>query len=101
MENETLKNNVSDKNQWMRILYMILFAIILYFTMMIVGLVVFVQLIFALVTGKPNSGVADFASDLTDYVHRIVGFLTYTHDKRPFPFNPWDEKAIDDLSNHD
>jgi hypothetical protein len=91
MDNERVKQNISNKNQWLRILYMILFAVILYLVMMLVSVVVIVQLLFALITGKPNEDVADFASDLTQYVYRIVAFLTYTDDRRPFPFNSWDE----------
>lgn len=96
MDNEQVKQNISNKNQWLRILYMVLFAVILYLVMMVVTVVVVVQLLFALITGKPNDEVADFASDLTQYVHRIVAFLTYTDDRRPFPFNSWNENEADE-----
>lgn len=96
MDNETLKQNVSNKNQWLRILYMILFAVILYLVMMLVSVVVVVQLLFALVTGKPNEDVGDFADDLSNYVYRIVAYLTYTDDRRPFPFDSWDDDKDDD-----
>ena len=89
MDNEQLKENMSNKNQWTRIIYMVLFAIILYLSMMVVWLVVLVQLLFALITGKPNQDIADFAADLSQYVYRVVAFLTYTSERRPFPFNDW------------
>lgn len=92
MEQESVKQNISNKSQWMRILYMILFAVILYLVMMLVTVVVIVQLLFALFTGKPNDDIGDFASDLSQYVYRIVAFLTYTDDRRPFPFNNWEEE---------
>jgi hypothetical protein len=95
MDNEQVKQNISNKNQWLRVLYMVLFAVILYLVMMLVTVVVIVQLLFALITGKPNEDVADFASDLTQYVFRIVAFLTYTDDRRPFPFNSWGEDETD------
>ncbi|MTI64539.1 DUF4389 domain-containing protein [Methylophaga sp.] len=91
MDNETVKKNVSNKNQWLRILYMILFAVILYLVMMLVTVVVIVQLLFALFTGKPNEDIGDFADDLSKYVYRIVAFLTYTDDRRPFPFDNWEQ----------
>lgn len=93
MDNETVKKNVTNKNQWLRVLYMVLFAVILYLVMMLVAVVVIVQLLFALFTGKPNDDIADFAADLSQYVYRIVAFLTYTDDRRPFPFNSWVEEA--------
>lgn len=95
MEQEQVKRNISDKNQWLRILYMVLFAVILYLVMMLVTVVVIVQLLFALFTGKPNDDIGDFASDLSQYVYRIVAFLTYTDDRRPFPFNNWEEEEVD------
>ena len=93
MDNKTVKQNVSNKNQWCRILYMILFAVILYVVMILVSVVVVVQLLFALFSGKPNQDIADFAADLSQYVYRIVAFLTYTDDRRPFPFDSWEEDA--------
>lgn len=92
MENEAVKQNLVNKSQWGRILYMLLFAIVLYLVMMLVAVVVIVQALFALITGKPNDDIGDFASDLSQYVHRIVAFLTYTDNRRPFPFNNWDEE---------
>jgi len=92
VENEAVKQNLCSKSQWIRILYMVLFAIVLYLVMMLVTVVVVVQALFALVTGKPSEDIGDFASDLTQYVYRIVAFLTYTDDRRPFPFNSWDEQ---------
>lgn len=94
MDNEQLKENISNKNQWTRIIYMVLFAIILYLSMMVIWLVVFVQLLFALFTGKPNPDIADFAADLSQYVYRVVAFLTYTSEQRPFPFNDWKGSAF-------
>lgn len=95
MEQESVKQNISNKNQWMRILYMILFAVILYLVMMLVTVVVIVQLLFALFTGKPNDDIGDFATDLSQYVYRIVAFLTYTDNRRPFPFNNWEEDEME------
>lgn len=92
MENEAVKQNLVNRSQWGRILYMVLFAIVLYLVMMLVAVVVIVQALFALITGKPNDDIGDFASDLSQYVHRIVAFLTYTDNRRPFPFNNWDEE---------
>lgn len=96
MEQEAVKKNISNKNQWLRILYMVLFAVILYLVMMLVTVVVIVQLLFSLFTGKPNEDIADFAADLSQYVYRIVAFLTYTENRRPFPFNNWDEDEDSD-----
>ena len=96
MENEAMKQNVCNKEQWCRILYMVLFAVVLYLVMMLVALIAVVQMVFALFTAKPNDNIADFAADLSRYVYQIVAFLTYTDNRRPFPFNHWDDEFDDD-----
>lgn len=101
MENEVVKQNVFSKRQWLRILYMVLFAVVLYLVMMLVAVVVLVQALFALVTGKPNDDIGDFASDLSTYVYRIVAFLTYSDDRRPFPFNNWEEDESSTVEDND
>ncbi len=101
MENEVVKQNLSSKHQWLRILYMILFAVVLYLVMMLVAVVVVVQALFALVSGKPNDDIGDFANDLSTYVYRIVAFLTYSEDRRPFPFNNWEDDIESTLAESD
>lgn len=101
MKNEQVKQNLSSKGQWLRILYMVLFAVVLYLVMMLVAVIVVVQALFALVTGKPNEDIGDFANDLSTYVYRIVAFLTYSDDRRPFPFNSWEDEVDTKQSNDD
>jgi hypothetical protein len=96
MDNQEVKQNLSNGQQWLRIIYMILFVIVLYLVSMLVGVVMLVQALFSLLTGKPNEEVADFASDLTRYVYQVVCFLTYQSEERPFPFSPWEKESDDD-----
>ncbi len=84
-----LKQNLQDSNQWMRILYMIMFWIILYFVLMVTGVIIFIQVLFALITGSDNKNLRKFAADLTKYINQIILFLTYNEDRKPFPFAEW------------
>ena len=86
---EQLKQNLQDGNQWMRILYMLLFWIVLYFSLMVTGLLIFVQVLFALITGSDNENIRKFAADLTKYINQVLLFLTYNDDRKPFPFAAW------------
>lgn len=79
---------VKDRQQWLRLLFMLLYAVVLYMTMWIMGVVVLVQLIFKLATGNTQSGVTHFAADLTTFINQMVRFLTYQTEIRPYPFNP-------------
>jgi len=86
---EQLKKNLQDGNQWVRILYMVFFWIVLYFVLMVTGLIIFVQILFALITGSDNENLRKFAADLTKYINQIILFLTYNDDRKPFPFATW------------
>jgi len=93
MEETQLKNNIKNSNQWIRIAQMILFVIILYITMMVVGGVILIQVLFALITGSDNQNLRQFAVDVTRYVNQILLFLTYNTSDKPFPFKGWGEEV--------
>lgn len=84
---------VKDRRQWLRVLFMLLYAVVLYMTMWLMGVVVVVQLVFKMATGHTQSGVAHFARDLTTFINQMVRFLTYQTETRPYPFNPLSEPA--------
>ncbi len=90
-EQEQIKQNLQNPNQWLRILYMFLFWIALYFTMMVTGVVIIIQVFFALITGKDNKNLRQFAANLTIYINQILLFLTYNENRKPFPFAAWGE----------
>jgi hypothetical protein len=86
---EQLKQNLQDSNQWLRILYMVLFWVILYFVLMVTAVIIFIQVLFALITGSDNKNLRKFGADLTKYINQIILFLTYNEDRKPFPFAEW------------
>ncbi len=95
METQEIKGNLSNVNQWMRVAYMLLFGFILYFVMIVMWVVVVIQAVFALVTGKTNENLAPFSKDLSNYISQIVMFLTYNQEAKPFPFSPWGQALTD------
>ena len=101
MTNEAVKENVCKKEIWCRLLYMILFGIVLYVVLMLLGLVVVVQIIYAFVTGKANDDIKQFGSQLAHYINQIVLFLTFNENRRPYPFNPFYQESDDELDEDD
>lgn len=90
-EQEQLKQNLQNPNQWRRILYMLLFWIILYLVMMVSGALILIQVLFALITGSDNENLRKFAAGLIKYINQLLSFLTYNENRRPFPFAAWGE----------
>lgn len=101
MTNEAVKQNVANKESWCRLLYVILFAMVLYIVMMLLGLVVVVQLIYAFATGTGNDDIKQFGRHLAQYINQIVLFLTYNDNRRPYPFNPLYDESDDELDEQE
>jgi hypothetical protein len=71
-----------------RLLYTLLFFLILRVVEATLGVIVFFQLVFALVTNRtPNPAVNSFARRVVEYGYQIAHYLTFNRDKPPFPFD--------------
>ena len=85
----TTKKNLTDTKTWMRLVYIILFAIAFNVAEAVFAAVVVVQFVFHLFTGQANNRLRALGRDLSTYVFEIVAYLTYHTDDKPFPFRPW------------
>lgn len=98
MNNEELKSNLLSSKHWMRLVFMVLFAIFLYVASIVVSVVVVLQFVFSLVTGQDNLNIRQFGSSLSTYIYQTLKFLTYSSEEKPFPFADWpdanDEEVI-------
>ncbi len=91
MQNKAIPNNLKDVNQWLRILYMLLFAVIFNVATAVLWVVVLVQALFSLLTGSSNANVKQLGSGLTQFILQIMQYLTYQSEEKPFPFQAWPE----------
>tara|TARA_B100000780_G_scaffold278870_1_gene254121 strand:- start:170 stop:592 length:423 start_codon:yes stop_codon:yes gene_type:complete len=89
MDKADIKSNLKNVNQWTRILYMILFAVIFNVASFVIGVVVLAQALFAIVTGGQNDNVQKLGTGLAYYISEILSYLTYTAEEKPFPFKSW------------
>ena len=84
-----IKQNITNRDLWLRGLFIVIFGVILYFAFILVWLLVVFQFVSKVVTGNLNRQLADFSSGLLRYISQILGYITFQLDERPFPFNPW------------
>lgn len=89
MDNETLKSNVTSASHWLRFLYMLLFAVLLYVAAWVMAVVVILQFLFTLLSGSPNPNLRLFGDSLSRYIFEALQFLTYNRERKPFPFSDW------------
>ena len=86
MDNAT-KSNLADRNIWVRLLYMLFYAITYAVAETILTLLVIFQFIAALVTGRVNDALLRFGANLSAYIFEVLQFVTFNDEKLPFPFS--------------
>lgn len=71
----------------LRILYSLLFALIISVLETVVGAIVVFQLVYTLVTKQePSRRVSDLGNRISAYFYRMLRYLTHNSDQLPFPF---------------
>ncbi len=91
--NQALKSNLTNGQTWMRLVYMILFAVVFGVAEMVVAFVVLAQFAFKLFGGEANQHLAAFGDGLAQYFRDIVSFMTFHAEDKPFPFAPWPQTS--------
>tara|TARA_B110000459_G_scaffold65437_1_gene73438 strand:- start:53 stop:415 length:363 start_codon:yes stop_codon:yes gene_type:complete len=91
MNQANIKSNLTNINQWTRIIYMILFTVFFNVASFVIGVIVLLQALFALVTGGQNNNIQKLGTGLAQYISEILSYLTYTTEEKPFPFKSWPE----------
>ena len=78
-----------SKETWIRLLYVILFALIYSLAELVVAAVVLLQFGFKLVTGQANARLSKFSGTLNQFIYQILQYATFRSDHIPFPFGDW------------
>ena len=81
-------------NPWIRLLYIVLFVLIFNLVEAATYIVLVVQFVFHLFTGKPNERLSELGSSLASYARELIVFLTYRTDELPYPFGDWPEAGL-------
>ena len=93
---DKLKSNLTSSRHWMRLVFMLLFALLLQVATAVMWVLVILQFLFSLITGKDNEKLRAFGSALSVYIHQSLRFLTYNSEDKPFPFSDWPSAGDED-----
>ncbi|GMR05636.1 MAG: hypothetical protein BMS9Abin25_0211 [Gammaproteobacteria bacterium] len=93
--NDNIKENLKDNSTWMRILYMAIFVFIFNIVELLIAALVIFQLLVLLFTGEKNMRLVGFGGMLSQYAYRMLQYLTFNSEDRPFPFADWDDVALE------
>ncbi len=93
-----LKRNLASESIWIRLLYMLLFALVYQVVELLVLFSTVALFLFTLFSGRPNTNLREFGSSLSQYTYQIFRFLTFNSERRPYPFSDWPEpEPVEDL----
>ena len=77
---------VSRKQIGIRLLYTILFLVILGIVLAVAKVVLIFQFVYLFSTRKPNESIRQFSNKISTYGYRIFRYITLNESQRPFPF---------------
>jgi hypothetical protein len=91
------KANITRGSTWLCALFMVLFGVIYSIAEIVLVAVVVFQFLHTLVTGRTNQALLGFGGALSTFLYQVFSFLTYTSERKPFPFAPWPAGASPEL----
>lgn len=86
---EEIKENVKQQDSWLRLIFIVIYAVVLWATSIVLGLVVVFQFLSVLFTRTPQKTLLEFGGSLAEFVRQIVAYLTFNSEDKPFPFGDW------------
>jgi hypothetical protein len=81
--------SLTNVNTWIRLAYMVLFALLVMAARLLVSIVVVVQFALVLIFGKDNENLRNLGQGLGKWVYQAIMFLTFNSNDKPFPFDDW------------
>jgi len=78
-----------------RIFHSLLLAFFAWVAIWVFALVMLVQWGFLVFTGEINQNLKGFMSEVGQYIARVLRFLAFETEEKPFPFSPWPHQARD------
>ncbi len=90
------KENLKDKESWLRGLYILLFGLLYSIAEIVLWAIVLFQFGSRLITGRLNERVLDFTRGLNAYIYLILQYLAFRSDDKPYPFDEWPGEGLGD-----
>lgn len=89
-QNET---NLTNTELWVRLVYMVVFALLLTIARLMIWAVAALQFLLVLFTRQDNTNLRKLGQGATLWIMQAHLFLTFNSEDKPFPFSDWPELA--------
>ena len=83
------QDNISRPETWLRLIYMLLFALIFWVCKLVLLVLAVIQFLSLLLSGEKNEELDSFANSFSQYLGQVTAYLSLASDDRPFPFGEW------------
>lgn len=78
-----------EKDIWIRVLFAVFFFFIAFIVRMLIIITAVLQIASNFIWKTPNNNLTNFGNLISVYFYEVMQFITYSSDKKPFPFSPW------------
>ncbi len=75
-----------------RLLYTILYLVVLEILKLIIQVVVLFQYVYLLITARPNDPVRRFGNKVSTYAYRVMRYVCVAENALPFPLSDFPEE---------
>ncbi len=89
IDTEEIKENIKAQDTWVRLIFILIYAVVLWATSFVLTLVVIFQFLTVLITRQTQENLLDFGEGLAEFVRQIISYMTFNTDDKPFPFGEW------------
>lgn len=83
------RSRLADPDLWIRLVYMILFALLSWVGRVVILIIAAIQFVLALVTGAGNDKLRDLGWAIARWTEQNYRFLSFASDDKPYPFQDW------------
>jgi hypothetical protein len=91
-EQSDLEKNVKMRSTWLRLFFMIIFALLYGLSRLVTAAVIVIQFFHVLFTGDTNEQLRTFGHSLAVYSFEVIDYLTFNSETKPFPLEAeWPE----------
>ena len=81
-----MEENLKSKSTWFRILFICIYAALVWLASLVGAFVVVLGFLWKLFTGEVNAQLRQAGQGIASYIYQAVRYMTFNTDTKPFPF---------------
>ena len=81
-----MEDNLKSKSTWFRILFICIYAALVWLASLVGAFVVVLGFLWKLFTGEINDQLRQAGQAIASYIYQAVRYMTFNTDTKPFPF---------------